>query len=63
MLWCSDGAGSIGCAAKELGLAHHAALGSSGRHGVGAWHVQNVNAYHSRFKTSAPLLRGSHALP
>lgn len=48
---CSDGAGSIGQAAKELGLEHHAILTTSGRHAVGAWHIQNVNAYHSRLKT------------
>ena len=48
---CSDGAGSISQAARELGLEHHAILTSSGRHAVGAWHIQNVNAYHSRLKT------------
>lgn len=48
---CSDGAGSISYAAKELGLEHHAVLGASGRHAVGAWHIQNANAYHSRLKT------------
>ena len=48
---CSDGAGSISQATKELGLEHHAILTSSGRHAVGAWHIQNVNAYHSRLKT------------
>lgn len=48
---CSDGAGSIGQATRELGLEHHAVLSSSGRHALGAWHVQNVNAYHSRLKT------------
>jgi transposase-like protein len=48
---CSDGAGAISQAAKELGLEHHAILTTSGRHAVGAWHIQNVNAYHSRLKT------------
>lgn len=48
---CSDGAGSISQAIKELGLEHHAAMTSSGKHAVGAWHIQNVNAYHSRLKT------------
>lgn len=48
---CSDGAGSISYAAKELGLEHHAVLGSTGKHTMGAWHIQNVNAYHSRLKT------------
>jgi hypothetical protein len=44
-------AGSISQATKELGLEHHAVLTSSGKHAVGAWHIQNVNAYHSRLKT------------
>jgi transposase-like protein len=48
---CSDGAGSISQATRELGLEHHAVLTSSGRHAMGAWHIQNVNAYHSRLKT------------
>jgi transposase-like protein len=48
---CSDGAGAISQATKELGLGHHAILTTSGRHSVGAWHIQNVNAYHSRLKT------------
>ena len=48
---CSDGAGAISQATKELGLEHHAILTTSGRHAVGAWHIQNVNAYHSRLKT------------
>ena len=39
---CSDGAGSISQATKELGLEHHAVLTSSGRHTVGAWHIQNL---------------------
>lgn len=48
---CSDGAGFIGQAAKELGLEHHAVLNSSGKHAQGAWHIQSVNSYHSRLKT------------
>ena len=55
---CSDGAGSIRYAAKELGLEHHTVLGTSGRHAVGAWHIQNVNAYHSRLKTWARRFYG-----
>jgi transposase-like protein len=55
---CSDGAGSISQATKELGLEHHAVLTSSGKHAVGAWHIQNVNAYHSRLKTWARRFHG-----
>lgn len=31
---------------------------SSGRHAVGAWHIQNVNAYHSRLKTGVRRFYG-----
>jgi len=54
----SDGAGSISQATKELGLEHHAILTSSGRDAVGAWHIQKVNAYHSRLKTWVRRLHG-----
>jgi transposase-like protein len=47
---CCDGGGSIGQAARDLGLEHHAVITSKGVHAVGAWHIQNVNAYHSRLK-------------
>ena len=47
---CSDGAGSISCAAKEFGLAHHAVLGPTGKRSMGARHIQKVNAHHSRLK-------------
>jgi hypothetical protein len=48
---CFGGAGSISQPTEELGLEHHAVPTSSGRHAVGAWHVQNVDAYRSRLKT------------
>lgn len=47
---CTDGGGSIGQAVKDLGLEHHAVVTSSGVHAIGAWHIQNVNAYHGRLK-------------
>jgi hypothetical protein len=34
-----------------LGVEHHAVNLSAGVRVDGAWHVQNVNAYHSRLKT------------
>jgi transposase-like protein len=34
----------------DLGLEHHAVITSKGVYAVGAWHIQNVNAYHSRLK-------------
>jgi transposase-like protein len=47
---CTDGGGSIGQAVKDLGLEHHAVVTSKGVHAIGAWHIQNVNSYHGRFK-------------
>ena len=47
---CSDGGGAIGQAVKDLGLEHHPVVIASGIHALGAWHIQNVNAYHGRLK-------------
>lgn len=48
---CTDGGGAIGRSVMDLGLEHHPVVTSSGVHAIGAWHIQNVNAYHSRLKT------------
>lgn len=48
---CTDGSKALGAAARELGVEHHAVNLSAGIRVDGAWHVQNVNAYHSRLKT------------
>jgi len=37
-------------AARALGIEHHAVNTSRGERRRGPWHIQNVNAYHSRFK-------------
>jgi transposase-like protein len=47
---CTDGGGSIGQAVNDLGLEHHRVVTSKGVHAIGAWHIQNVNSYHGRFK-------------
>ena len=47
---CTDGSKALGAAARELGVEHHAVNLSAGVRVDGAWHVQNVNAYHSRLK-------------
>ena len=47
---CTDGGGSIGQAVKDLGLEHHPVVTSKGVHAIGAWHIQDVNSYHGRFK-------------
>ncbi len=48
---CTDGSSALAAAARTLGVEHHAVNLSAGVRVDGAWHVQNVNAYHSRLKT------------
>jgi transposase-like protein len=48
---CTDGSGALAAAARQLGIEHHAVNLSAGVRVDGAWHIQNVNAYHSRLKT------------
>lgn len=48
---CTDGSKALAGAARELGVKHHAVNLSAGIRVDGAWHVQNVNAYHSRLKS------------
>ena len=47
---CTDGSSMLAQIACELGIEHHAVNTLKGEHTRGAWHIQNVNAYHSRFK-------------
>ena len=47
---CTDGSGMLATVASALGIEHHAVNTLRGEHIRGAWHIQNVNAYHSRFK-------------
>ena len=47
---CTDGSKALAGAARDLGVEHHAVNLSAGVRVDGAWHVQNVNAYHSRLK-------------
>ena len=47
---CTDGSGMLAKVASELGIEHHAVNTLRGEHTRGAWHIQNVNAYHSRFE-------------
>ena len=48
---CTDGSPALAKAASDLGIEHHAVNTLRGEHTRGAWHIQNVNGYHSRFKT------------
>ncbi len=48
---CSDGSGLLASVAHALEIEHQPANASKAERVRGPWHVQNVNAYHSRFKT------------
>ena len=55
---CTDGSPALAGAARRMGVEHHAVNLSSGIRVDGAWHVQNVNAYHSRLKCWIYKFRG-----
>jgi transposase-like protein len=48
---CTDGSAAIAAAAHELRLHHEPLNLSAGERVRGPWHIQNVNAYHSRLKS------------
>ncbi len=47
---CTDGSRMLAAVARELGIEHQAVNIFRGERTRGAWHIQNVNAYHGRFK-------------
>jgi hypothetical protein len=47
---CTDGSNFLAAVAKALRLEHQPVDVQSGQRVRGAWHIQNVNAYHGRFK-------------
>lgn len=47
---CTDGSNFLAAVAKALGLEHQPVDVQSGQRVRGAWHIQNVNAYHGRLK-------------
>ena len=55
---CTDGSAMLAAAARQLGLEHHGLNTLRGERRRGAWHIQNVNAYHSRFKGWLQRFRG-----
>ena len=55
---CTDGSAMLAAAARHLGLEHHGLNALRGERRRGAWHIQNVNAYHSRFKGWLQRFRG-----
>ena len=50
LVLCTDGSSALAAAARKLGVEHHAINLSADCRVDGAWHIQNVNAYHSRLK-------------
>jgi transposase-like protein len=47
---CTDGSKALTAVAENIGVTHHPVNLSAGIRVDGPWHVQNVNAYHSRLK-------------
>lgn len=47
---CTDGIALLATVAGGLGIEHHAVNTLRGEPTRGAWHIQNVNAYHNRFE-------------
>lgn len=48
---CTDASAALAAAAKARHLEHHSVNTARGERRRGPWHIQNVNAYHSRWKT------------
>lgn len=55
---CTDGSAMLAAAARDLGLEHHSVNTLRGERKRGAWHIQNVNAYHSRLKAWMVRFKG-----
>ena len=58
VLLISDAANAYRCFAREAGITHEAVNVAAGRRARGAIHIQNVNAWHSRFKSWLVRFRG-----
>lgn len=50
VILCTDGSAALAAAARHIGVEHHAVNAIAGVRAVGAWHINNVNGHHSRFK-------------
>ena len=55
---CTDGSAMLAAAARQLGIEHHGLHTLRGERRRGAWHIQNVNAYHSRLKIWLARFKG-----
>jgi len=49
-LLCTDASAALTAAATAMGIEHHPVNTGRGERRRGPWHIQNVNAYHGRFK-------------
>jgi transposase-like protein len=58
ILLVSDAANAYRCFAREAHITHKAVNVTAGGRGRGAIHIQNVNAWHSRFKSWLVRFRG-----
>jgi transposase-like protein len=47
---CTDGSSTLAAVARNLGVEHHPINLTAGVRVIGAWHVQNVNAFGSRLR-------------
>ena len=47
---CTDGSSTLAAVARHLGVEHHPINLTAGVRVIGAWHVQNVNAFGSRLR-------------
>jgi transposase-like protein len=54
----SDAAGRFSRFAEKAGITHVAVKASTGERVAGVFHIQNVNAYHSRLKSWMPPFKG-----
>lgn len=55
---CTDGSSAMAAAARAMGIEHHAVNMVTDTRIPRAWHIQNVNAYHSRLKGWIRRFRG-----
>ena len=55
---CTDGGKALAAVADTIGVTHHPVNLSIGIRVNGPWHVQNVNAYHSRLKQWMTRFKG-----
>lgn len=55
---CTDGSAAMAAAADELGVQHESVNLSAQQRVRGAWHIQNVNAYHGRLKSWIARFKG-----